>query len=931
MRARTYFCADRSHYLLASGGIDAAQLTHAVQHTNIANTFEPLQPVYDTDLEGYTRHEHEQVILSMIEEGRRDALDDFQRGLGESLQRDWQAQKQQILEELGQHSAASSSAGGATLRRSVQNVPGADAAASDAALVQRGRLVRYDNVMARLNRARAEGETTPLLHAFMEAVDSLQQDAPRKRALLDAWTALKHLVRTDAAGPVPCREYAAVYMDRDAFARAPGAALRERWVRGARAYLEAQFAEYMEQVIASHPVQAQRGGVPTVRATVAAYLRVHLRAADGAWPPLLARPLDHTTQAPLWAMTYFLVRIGQVGEALKVVQDNEDVLERTDASFLACLKVWADAPDRQLPPHLRDHWMGEYVTRFRGTEPEDPYRYALYRLLGRFDVAKKFPAALVSSTENWLWLQLCLVSESADASAPAPALQSYTLHDLATKLEKYGEAHFDPKGQRPLHYFQLLLLVGRFEAAVAFLYSRAAYQADAVHFAVALTYYGLLRVPPAAERSQYELLVHARDAPALDLAQLLKRYSRALAQSSRRDALAYISVLTLNADVPAPIGAEQVAQCHELVQALLLDAPPAGIVELLGDVSADGVTAPGLLEQQGALLHLRDRRTLLHAIVEPVAAQCEKVRRIHDAILLYHYADERDTVLAVLHRELGAGLMDAAPLQDLRAPVDQGIAPLAAATSTVVLARAILASYAQQGHTSAARNVCHTLLELKRAASLYAVGDYEPALQTLEALHILPLDAEARKDVVSITRKAEEFKNYDENLTKNFSEIALMAMNTLYKLHEALKTSVTRAQSTLLFEYRSQARALMMWAGMLRFRMSNETYSQLTRLDVYVCTPSDTRSTRACRTTAASTIAAPVACACRPTCRPPSPRSARASTTTPRALRSASARPPRRAHRATGCAGPRPRPRAAAARAQCQSRPASRRRRATGA
>ncbi len=27
-------------------------------------------------------------------------------------------------------------------------------------------------------------------------------------------------------------------------------------------------------------------------------------------------------------------------------------------------------------------------------------------------------------------------------------------------------------------------------------------------------------------------------------------------------------------------------------------------------------------------------------------------------------------------------------------------------------------------------------------------------------------------------------------------------------------------------EYRAQARALMMWAGMLRFRMSSETYSQ---------------------------------------------------------------------------------------------------------
>ena len=88
--------------------------------------------------------------------------------------------------------------------------------------------------------------------------------------------------------------------------------------------------------------------------------------------------------------------------------------------------------------------------------------------------------------------------------------------------------------------------------------------------------------------------------------------------------------------------------------------------------------------------------------------------------------------------------------------------------------------------------------------------------------------------MVSITRKAEEFSSYDENITKNFSDIVLMAMTLLYKLHEQLKSSITRSGSGVLFEYRSQARSLMMWAGMLRFRMSNETYSQLTRLDVYV-------------------------------------------------------------------------------------------------
>ena len=123
---------------------------------------------------------------------------------------------------------------------------------------------------------------------------------------------------------------------------------------------------------------------------------------------------------------------------------------------------------------------------------------------------------------------------------------------------------------------------------------------------------------------------------------------------------------------------------------------------------------------------------------------------------------------------------------------------------------------------------------LKQAASLYRSEQLTSALQVLESLHVLPLDTESRKDVVSITRKAESFKLYDDSITMNFSDIVLMAMNLLYKLHQSLKESMERTNSVVLFEYQSQARALMMWAGMLRFRMSNETYCQLTRLDVFV-------------------------------------------------------------------------------------------------
>ena len=827
----------RAHYLLASGGIDATQLSNAIQQSNIANTFEPLQPVYDTDMDGFIRHEHEQVILSMIEEGRRSAQEDFQQDLSRSLHRDWQTRKQRILEELGQHRTLDNSSQ-ASFRRSVTAAPPKEAM-SDTSIAQHSRMIRYDTVMSRLNRARLDGESMPLIHAFMETVESFAQEPSRKHALLDAWVSLKYMVHETqakgAAAPVHAREYAPVYMDVHTFQSSPaGTALREKWIRGARSFLETQFCEYVEQTIASNPLKAQRGGVPSARATAAAFLRVQLRNAEGAWPPTLSRPLDAATQSPLWALVFHLVRMGHSKDALACVQENEDAIQATDASFLAFFKAWVDDPMRQLPRSMRDHWMGEYVTRFRNVVPDDPYRYALYRIMGRFDVTKKFPTPLVLSTENWLWLQLCLISETPVGDSHAPALQSYTLQDLANKLEKYGEAHFDPKGHRPLHYFQLLLLVGRFENAVAFLCSRPAYQVDAVHFAIALTYYGLLRVSSAAQAPSLDLISVSNHVSYIDLAKLLRRYISSFAQTSRRDALAYMSVLCLNADCPSPVGPEQVERCHEQVQALLLDTPTSALVDLLGDIRSDNLMTRGLIEQAGPLLHLADRSLLLSKIVHVAAEQCVQEQRMTDAILLFNYAQERDTVMSVLNRELGALLMEPADLSDWTAPLQEGTLPLTSSTHIVLLARAVLANYEQQGHTSGQMDVCRTLLGLKQAASLYRSEQLTSALQVLESLHVLPLDTESRKDVVSITRKAESFKLYDDSITMNFSDIVLMAMNLLYKLHQSLKESMERTNSVVLFEYQSQARALMMWAGMLRFRMSNETYCQLTRLDVFV-------------------------------------------------------------------------------------------------
>jgi nuclear pore complex protein Nup93 len=124
------------------------------------------------------------------------------------------------------------------------------------------------------------------------------------------------------------------------------------------------------------------------------------------------------------------------------------------------------------------------------------------------------------------------------------------------------------------------------------------------------------------------------------------------------------------------------------------------------------------------------------------ARQSEAEHRTRDAILLYNIAEEYDTVVSVMNRELGASLFDTpAPsaVADASASGTPGAArlqpeaSLAAAEDTAQLARAILDSYEQQNHivraiTPRKRETCKVLLALKDAVALYAAGEREKTL-----------------------------------------------------------------------------------------------------------------------------------------------------------------------------------------------------------
>jgi nuclear pore complex protein Nup93 len=93
---------------------------------------------------------------------------------------------------------------------------------------------------------------------------------------------------------------------------------------------------------------------------------------------------------------------------------------------------------------------------------------------------------------------------------------------------------------------------------------------------------------------------------------------------------------------------------------------------------------------------------------------------------------------------------------------------------------------------------------------------------------LLPL----KGDIVTITRKAEEFKEVDPAIVANLSDILLMTMQILSRMHTALRTSFfgDSSKQKAMIDLRNKARVLLTYAGQLRFRMSNETYSHLLTL-----------------------------------------------------------------------------------------------------
>lgn len=847
----------KAHYLLAGSGMNAKETLQVLMSIHLMPFYEST-PLMDTDIDGYLRYKKERNILLAIEDMIKQSQRDFDEFVARNINNKWERNKTSLLndvqnskelsnmkhldamQEPQKHASESStdvlysstvmrkSRMGSSVFKDFDDVEFTTQQSSSISSIQQ----KYAEIVALLNEFRLRKKGFGIFNAFGDVARS-SRGGIKFQQLSDSWKLLSKIVDendylNDAASSKMTNERKFVsFIDNPALKYE----MHKKIVSGAKSFLEFQFFSLIEREIMKHPHDAKLGGVPSVENKIRAYLNIKFMK-NGKWTK---NNLEIVNNIPIWAFLFYLIRCGFLEEAVRYTIKHESLFQKIEKAFPIYIKAYSVSPNGKLPRQLNDRLHAEYNQRIRFiTETSDPYKYVIYKIIGRCELSKRSLPEVLPLAEDYMWFQLSLTRTIQDSGESAH--ERFTLEDLQKTLLSFGAKHFNPKGTNSIVYFQLLLLSGQFERAIHYLYSY--YPIDAVHFAIGLAYYGLLHIPAINDCLETELLsINDDNIACLNFSRLLCVYIRSFQKSDLKAAVDYLCLICLNGDLSPPIGNAQKNICYEVIKELVLNT--RDFSQLLGDVKADGTREPGIIEKKLELIQLHSENEYLKTITEQAAIQADDDGRTADAILLYHLSEDFDTVVSIINKVLGETL--SSPTFNTRAESSNTSLKtnlsLMAMEDPKSLAQNMMSVYfSNVGIYSKIspinRDACKTLLKMADARTAYIEGKWEQSLMIIEQLNIVPLDCNA--DIGAIKKQAQDFGLLHESIARNVPNLLVMSMECLYKLNNKLKLSPfsDSSRNAKLIDLRKRAKSAMIYAGMIQYRMSSEIYSYISRLDV---------------------------------------------------------------------------------------------------
>ncbi|KAF3910446.1 hypothetical protein ABW20_dc0106999 [Dactylellina cionopaga] len=876
----------RAHYLLQAAGVNSEQALKELESVDFSFEETPArarETRVDTDIDGFLRNRKEQSITKAIEEGIKRTTLEFESYLLSNLNIDWDDQRKKIYEHFGltkpsdggqptpfgQSSfgiSAATRAGASTFggSRFTQASLGALVlgtppkvgnqtwAFEDTVKENQGapveqmynRQVHYAKAVLKLNDSRTEAKPAKLIENFTE-VSKVSSDLISTQ-LNDAWKMLHSIVGEtgDINGPRE-RQYAKAYLKAE-YNSQEALILRQRIETGARGFLESSFYTLVEETVARFPDDAKVGGIPDPEFKVKGYINVKLGQSRDK---LKEFTFESINDWPGWAVVFYLIRCGRINEAAGFVQKHADQFAKLEKNFVHYITAYASSPDRRLQRNLLDRLHAEWNQRIKfRAEGMDPYKHACYKIIGRCELQKRVLPDVLPTAEDWMWLQLVLTRESTAGDEPAPDV--YTNADLRKAIAGFGGPHFGLANSNFILYFQMLLMAGLFENAVQYLYSFL--YADAVHFAIALSYYGLLRVSDETGANHTNLLTYSKgkskqqeEEPRINFARLVGHYTQDFRKTNSEEAVDYVSLICLNSDVGGTTGEQQLKLCHEALRELVLET--RDFARLLGDVRSDGSRVRGAIQRRLKVLKLENEDEFLHTITHQAAAQADDDGRTSDAILLYHLGEDYDTVVSLVNRNLSDSLatgeaddnwVGSNPTIALNAqgqPLNQSIS-LTSVEDPAQLAKNINEVYSRNssiyGKVSKQNwEACGVLIRIDDAKKLYRAGKFEECLQRIESLDVIPLIRDA--DIGAIRRRAQNFSTLHETVSRTVPQLLVMSVNCTNKLLTMLRNASFQdaAKEYKIRELSGKGRSALIYAGMIQYKMPPDVYSQMTSME----------------------------------------------------------------------------------------------------
>ncbi|XP_074067371.1 nuclear pore complex protein Nup93 isoform X3 [Macrotis lagotis] len=743
----------KASVLLGSRGLDISHISQRLESLSAATTFEPLEPVKDTDIQGFLKNEKDNALLSAIEESRKRTFSMAEEYHRESMLVEWEQVKQRILHTL-------LASGEDPLDFTQENefafevLPSVSTSMpsyiSDLGPPGRSSLDSIEMAYARqiyiYNEKIVNGHLQPNLVDLCAAVAEMDD-----KNISDMWAMVKQMTDVLLAPAT------------DALKSRRSMEVRMEFVRQALRYLEQSYKNYTLVTVFGNLHQAQLGGVPGTYQLVRSFLNIKLPA------PLPGLQDGEVEGHPVWALIYYCMRCGDLVAASQVVNRAQHQL----GEFKTWFQEYMHNKDRRLSPATENKLRLHYRRALRNNT--DPYKRAVYCILGRCDVTDN-QSEVADKTEDYLWLKLNQVCfEDDGTSSPQDRL---TLSQFQKQLlEDYGESHF-AVNQQPFLYFQVLFLTAQFEAAIAFLFRVERLRCHAVH--VALVLFELKLLLKSSGQSAQLLSHEAGDPPCvrrLNFVRLLMLYTRKFESTDPREALQYFYFLRDEKDSQ---GENMFLRC---VSELVIESREFDMI--LGKLENDGSRKPGVIDK-----FTSDTKP----IINKVASVAENKGLFEEAAKLYDLAKNADKVLELMNKLLS---------------------PVVPQIST------------PQSNKERLKNMALSIAERYRAQGI-------SANKFVDSTFYLLLDLITFFDEYHCGHIDRAF-----DVRHNLSEVLLATMNILFTQFKRLKgtspSSSSRPQRAMEdrdSQLRSQARALITFAGMIPYRTSGDTNARLVQMEV---------------------------------------------------------------------------------------------------